>query len=113
MLINKVRDYFPGATIFVMSTLPMKNLYWYTCQNFLEFNAILEEVSYKTNSYYVDCFANFLSEDKMDYNKYLFQYKDPYHLNKKGLGILCSILKSIINCDYFSSVIRTEYGYFN
>ena len=108
-LINKVKSCFPGAIVLVMSTLPMKNMYWYTCQNFLEFNDILRNVSYKTNTYYVDCFSNFVSEDGYDHNKYLFN--DPFHLNRKGLGILCSILKAVINCDSFSSIIRTDYGY--
>ena len=109
-LINKVKCYFPGAIILVISTLPMKNMFWFTCPNFLQFNDILKDASYKTNCYFVDCFPNFLSEDGYDYNEYLF--KDPWHLNRKGIGILCSILKSVINCDTFSSVIRTDYGYF-
>ena len=111
-LINKVKRYFPGAVVLVFSTLPMKNMYWFTCQNFLNFNAILRHVCQKTNSYYVDCFNNFLNQNKSDYNTALF--RDPWHLNKKGLGVLCSILKAVINCNNFSSIIRTEYiGYSN
>ena len=106
-LINKVKGYFPGAVILVLSTLPMKNMFWYTCQNFINFNHILKDVCYKTNCYYVDCFDNFVNEDCSDYNKLLF--RDPWHLNKKGLGLLCTILKGVINWNYFSSVIRTEY----
>jgi hypothetical protein len=106
-LINKVKYCFPGAIILVMSNLPMKNMYWYTCPNFIYFNDILRDASHKTNSYYVDCFRNFLSEDGFDYNKFLF--RDPWHLNKRGLGILCSILKTVINYDTFSSVFRMDY----
>ena len=109
-LINKVKGYFPGAIILVVSTLPMRNMYWYTAPNFLNFNDILRDASYKTNCYYVDCFSNFLSEDRYDYNKSLFA--DPWHLNRMGLGIFCSILKAVINCNSFSSVIRTDYGYY-
>jgi len=111
-LINKVKRYFPGAVVLVFSTLPMKNRYWFTCENFLNFNEILRNVCQKTNCYYVDCFNNFLNQDKSDYNSALF--RDPWHLNKKGLGVLCSILKAVINCNNFSSIIRTEYiGYSN
>jgi lysophospholipase L1-like esterase len=111
-LINKVKRYFPGAVVLVFSTLPMKNMYWFTCENFLNFNVILRNVCRKTDCYYVDCFNNFLSQNKSDYNSALF--RDPWHLNKKGLGVLCSILKAVINCNNFSSIIRTEYiGYSN
>ena len=100
-IVNKVKSAFPGAMIFIQCTLPMKNLYWYTSINFLGFNDILEEVAYKTNCYFIDCFNSFLSEDKMDYEKRLF--KDPWHLNRRGLGILCSWLKPIINFDSFDN----------
>ena len=109
-LVNKVKDYFPGAVVLVVSVLPMKNMYWFTVDNFYDFNDILQDVCFKTNCYYIDCFNNFLTEDRFDYNHRL--YKDPIHLNNKGLGVLCSILKNIINCDSFSSILRCEYGYF-
>ena len=111
-LINKIKYCFPGATILVMSNLPMKNLYWYTCPNFLKFNDILQDVSLKSNCYYIDCFKNFLSEDRYDYNKFLF--RDPWHLNKRGLGILCSILKTAINYNSYGSTFtfNTDFGYY-
>ena len=98
-IVNQVKSAFPGAKVFIQCTLPMKNLYWYTTINFLGFNDILEEVAYKTNCYFIDCFNSFLSRDKMDYEKSFF--KDPWHLNYRGIGILCSWLKPIINCDSF------------
>ncbi len=109
-LIENIRQFFPGPIILVLSVLPMKNLYWYTATNFLRFNSILQDVCFKTNSYYVDCFNNFLADDRYDYNHQLF--KDDYHLNRKGLGILCSILKNVINFDCYSSIVRCEYGYY-
>lgn len=109
-LINKIKGYFPGVIILVMSTLPMEKLYRFTCPNVINFNMILRDASYKTNCYFIDCFSNFLSYDGRDYNRFLFY--DSFHLNRRGLGILCSILKAVINCDSFSSVIRPEYGYF-
>ena len=105
-LINKVKTNFPGATVLVMCTLPMKNMYWYTVQNVLDFNDILRDVSYKTNAYFVDCFDKFLSYDGSEYNSRLF--KDAVHPNNRGMGVLCSVLKTIINTDSFSSVIRTH-----
>ena len=109
-LINRCKSHFPGALIFICSNLPMRNMYNYTVHNFISFNNILRDACFKTNTYYLDCFDNFLSTDKMDYNRYLF--RDNLHLNRKGLGVLCSILKMVINCDCYSSSIICEYGYF-
>ena len=109
-LINRCKSHFPGATICVCSNLPMRNMYNYTAHNFLTFNNILRDACYKTNTFYIDFFNNFLSYDRMDFNHLLF--RDNFHLNNKGLGVLCSILKMIINCDCFSAVIKCDYGYF-
>ena len=106
-LVNRIKDLFPGVNSLVFSTLPMARVYNYTVHNCYAFNDILKEVCYKTNSYYVDCFDNFLTSDRFDINNLL--YKDCYHLNKKGVGVLCSILKMVINCDYFTSILRCEY----
>ena len=107
-LINKVKSYFPGALIFVQCTLPIRNQYWYTVSNVLGFNSILREACMKTNCSYIDCFEDFLSYDRYDYNKALYR-GDPWHLNKRGLGILCTWLKAVINRDYFNRVINHDY----
>lgn len=104
-VINKVKTLFPGALIFVQCVLPMRNLYNYTARNFLGFNDILQYVSGKTNCYYVDIFDEFLTPNRYDHEKRL--YWDLLHLNNKGLGILCSWLKWIVNHDYFNSVISS------
>ncbi len=106
-LVSKVKRYFPSATVLVFNVLAMRNRYWFTVRNCLMFNDILQDVCYRTNSYYVDCFSNFLSNDKMDYNTRLF--RDDVHLNRKGIGVLCSIFKNIINNDSFSSILRCQY----
>ena len=93
-VIHKLKCLFPGALIFIQSTLPMRNLYWYTAENFLSFNDILREVSSKMNCFYVDCFYDFLSDDRYDHNRALFW--DYLHLNRHGLGILCTWFKAII-----------------
>ena len=105
--INKVKTLFPGALIFVQSVLPMRNIYWYTADNFLGFNDILREVSSKTNAYYIDIFDEFLSPDRYDHDKSLFW--DYIHLNKSGLIILCDWLKWIVNCDSFNPEISCFY----
>ena len=109
-LVSKVKGYFPGAIVLVFNVLPMKNRHWFTCRNVILFNQILQDVCYRTNSYYVDCFKTFLSNDMFDYSPSLF--RDDLHLNRKGIGVLCSILKNVINNDSFSSIIRCQYGYF-
>ena len=109
-LVSKVKGYFPGAIVLVFNVLPMKNRHWFTCRNVILFNQILQDVCYRTNSYYVDCFKTFLSNDMFDYSPSLF--RDDLHLNRKGIGVLCSILKNVINNDSFSSILRCDYGYF-
>ena len=106
-VVNKVKSLFPGALIFIQSVLPMRNLYWYRAVNFLSFNDMLRNISSRTNSFYVDCFEDFLSDDGYDHNRALFW--DYLHLNKRGLGILCTWFKAIINRDSFNSIIRSIY----
>ena len=94
-IVKKLKCYFPGACIVVQSVLPMRNLYWYTVENVLGFNNILKNVCKAYNCYYLDCFSRFLSEDKRDQNKGL--YNNWLHLNKWGRNVLCKWLSLVTN----------------
>ena len=103
-LIQKTKYYFPGATIFIQSTLPIRNTNQYCAPNFIGFNNILRDVCYKYNCYYIDCFDQFVSPDGYDHDFRFF--RDHYHLNKVGLGILCRLFKMLINNDSFNNTIK-------
>lgn len=105
-LIKKAKHLFPGACIFVQCTLPMRNLFWYTTPNFLEYNDILKSVCHSYNCYFIDCFNRFLAYDKMDHNRNL--YNGYLHLNKWGYNVLQKWLHMVTNTNSnsFNTVIN-------
>ena len=102
-LIKKTKFYFPDAIILVQCTLPMRNLYWYTCENFCGFNDILRGVCFNYNCVYIDCFHDFLSRDRFDHNRNL--YNDIFHLNYWGRNILCHWISKVCNSNSFNRVL--------
>ena len=52
----------------------------------------------------MDCFADFLDENGVDYNGYL--YVDRLHLNKNGLKLLCRALKFVVFNNVFNPYMR-------
>ena len=99
-LIEKAKSLFPDAIIFIVCTLPMRNMYTYTVRNFHGFNRILNDVCQKMNCVFVDCFSSFLTSDLRDINKALYS-RDNVHLNRRGLALLCAWLKAVINGENF------------
>ena len=102
-LINRTKMLFPGAIIMFQCCLPIRNIYWYTAPNVLNFNNLLCSLCQDFNCVYIDCFRDFLDEDGLDYNRYLFY--DWLHLNDDGLGVLGSWLKAIINVNSYNYII--------
>ena len=88
----------------MQSVLPIRNINQYCAPNFIGFNNIFRDICNKYNCYYMDCFGEFLSPDRFDHDFRLF--RDPYHLNKAGLGRLCSWFKMVINNDSFNNTIN-------
>ena len=104
-IIYKTKEYFPRASIFFQSVLPMKissNIHINTAKNFEGFNRILVEVCREERCSYIDCFFDFVRG--YDYNSNL--YKDNLHLNKRGIGILCRWLKHTINRGTFNPYVH-------
>ena len=104
-IIYKTKEYFPRASIFFQSVLPMKissNYHINTAKNFEGFNRILVEVCREERCSYIDCFFDFVRG--YDYNSNL--YKDNLHLNKRGIGILCRWLKHTINRGTFNPYVH-------
>jgi len=104
-VIAKARTLFPGAQIIIICTLPMRNIYWYTVDNFLGINGILEGLCVKYNCTFVDCFWDFLTDDRRDIKRSLYCF-DGLHLNRYGIAVLTNWVSYIIN-NNFNSVINT------
>ena len=102
-LIKKAKLYFPDAIILIQCVLPMKNMYWYTAKNFLNFNHMLRGICHNYNCVYIDCFADFLSKDRRNYNRELFY--DPFHLNLWGHIVLRKWLSKVCNSPSFDRVV--------
>lgn len=97
-LVTKARKIFgEHVNIHFQSTLPMRNLYTYTIDNFIGFNNLLKEICKELYCCYFDCFNEFLDYEHYDHNKYLFA--DHLHLNRRGYAVLQNCLASIINVD--------------
>ena len=94
-LVNHVKKLFPKSKVLLFSVLPMKIRQQYTVRNCVQFNNILRYVSRATGSFFIDCFDSFLSRDKRDINTVL--YRDDIHLNKKGIGVFCTMLKCVMS----------------
>ena len=102
-LIDKAKSLFPGAIILFQCCLPIRDLYWYTVDNVLDFNKMLKSLCFNFNCVYVDCFRLFLSADEKDHNTGLFY--DWLHLNWNGKGILCNFLYYVINQNSYNLVL--------
>ena len=73
----------------------MRKAYPYTVSNVNGFNRLLQDICWRFNCIYIDCFDKFLDGDYYDYNKFL--YVDWHHLNRRGLTVLAECLKCVIN----------------
>ncbi len=104
-LVSDCKRLFPDAIILIQSCLPIRNMYWYTAPNVLNFNRLLNSVCCEFNCIYLDCFRYFLCPDLRDHNRNLFY--DWLHLNDEGLGILCRWLKFVVNQSSFNNVLYT------
>ena len=102
-LIDRTKYLFPGAIILFQCCLPIRNLYWYTASNVLDFNTMLKSLCYDLNCVFVDCFHLFLSADRMDHNTSLFY--DWLHLNWNGKGILGNWLTYVIKQNSYNFVL--------
>lgn len=68
------------------SVLPMRIIYNYTVDNFLNFNRLLQSVCCQYDCTYINWFRNFLDVDGHDIN--LAFYADTLHLNRFGISTL-------------------------
>lgn len=106
-LVLTAKSLFPGCIILIQCCLPIKDAYWYTCNNVLSFNRLLSNICSNFNCIYIDCFRYFLSPDGSDSNYHL--YYDWLHLNNVGLGVLARCLSTVVNRRSYNHVFN-EFG---
>ena len=86
-LVSLTRRYFGHRVeICFQSVLPMRIMYKYTVENFLNFNRLLKSICCQCDCTYIDWFRNFLDYEGFDINRAF--YADPFHLNRLGISTL-------------------------
>ena len=107
-LIDYTKSLFPAAIVILQSCLPIRCIYPYIAKNVLDFNLILKELCFSNNCVYIDCFKDFLTFDFSFCNREL--YHDWLHLNNRGVGILSTWLRYVVNENSFSRVVDNLVG---
>ena len=107
-LISFTKSLFPAAIVIFQCCLPIRCMYPYIARNVIEFNLILKDLCFLNNCVYLDCFKDFLTFDRRFCNADL--YHDWLHLNNKGVGVLSTWLKYVVNENSFDRVIDNLLG---
>ena len=94
-LVKSARYFFgKHVEIIFQSVIPMKCMYTYTADNFVNFNILLQSLCHDCNCGYFDVFDYFLDNNGFDYNSNL--YADPFHLNRNGIPVLENCFKAYL-----------------
>ena len=107
-LVDMTKSLFPAAIILFQCCLPIRCMYPYIARNVLDFNDMIREFCFFNNCVFIDCFADFLTRDFKFCNKEL--YHDWLHLNNRGVGVLSTWLKFIVNENSFDRVVDNLLG---
>ena len=107
-LIDSTKSLFPAAIVLIQCCLPIRCMYSYIARNVIDFNLMLKEMCFSHNCIYIDCFRNFLTKDLNFCNEGL--YHDWLHLNNRGLGVLSTWLKFVVNENSFGRVVDNLLG---
>ena len=107
-LVDMTKCLFPAAIILFQCCLPIRCMYPYIARNVVDFNNMLREICFFNNCVYIDCFSSFLTSDLKFCNKYL--YHDWLHLNNRGVGVLCTWLKYVVNENSFDRIVNNLVG---
>ena len=103
-LLEKIKLYYPNATVYVQSLLPQRVDNKHTVSNVLSFNKLLIKVCTVTQTMFLDILKNFLLPN-MCRNTNLY-CQDGVHLNYIGLGALARAYIQIIR-GRFNPIIRS------
>ena len=108
-LTDLTKALFPHAIVLFQSCLPIEcSAYPFVAYNVVNFNAMLKDLCLLTNCVYVDCFRDFLTRDCLDLNRDL--YFDWLHLNQKGLSVLSTWIKFLVNENSFDRIVDNLLG---
>ena len=107
-LVDRTKCLFPTAIILFQCCLPIRCMYPYIAKNVLDFNSLLREICFFNNCVYIDCFSSFLTRNFSSCNKDL--YHDWLHLNNRGVGVLSTWFKYIVNENSFNRVVDNLIG---
>ena len=100
-LVHLARNLFGhGVDIAFQSVLPMRIMYSYTVENFVNFNRLLQNVCFGYGCRYVDWFNCFLDFNGYDINEMF--YADPIHLNRRGIATLNKFMSQFCKFRAFS-----------
>ena len=98
-LIDKLKRYYPKASIFIQSLLPQRLVNIQVKYNVQNFNRLLRDVSRRCSVYYLDMFSDFLNKYDMFPNSSLF--RDNVHPNQQGNRVLARSYIKIIRNQHF------------
>ena len=103
-LVKELKQLFTSAQIYFHTVLPMRIVYKYTAASVHQFNNLLYEVCCQYRCFFFDCFARFLDQQGIFYNRALF--RDNWHLSTAGLKVFCRALKFMIHGKLFNPLPR-------
>ena len=86
-LVQELKVLYPSAQILFHTVLPIRIIYKYTAASIHQFNNLLLEICFQYGCIFFDCFARFLDQKGVFYNRTLF--RDNFHLNDIGLKVFC------------------------
>ena len=107
-LVDMTKCLFPAAIVLFQCCLPIRCMYPYIARNVVDFNNMLREICFINNCVFIDCFSSFLTRDLKFCNKDL--YHDWLHLNNRGVGVLCTWLKFVVNENSFDRIVNNLIG---
>ena len=96
-LINKLKDYFPLAKIYIESVLPIYIKDQYTVPNILKYNDMLYNICIMTHCLYLDTYSSFFIPGTYLRNVNLYKGPLSVHLNRRGLAVLAREYIFLIN----------------
>ena len=101
-LIEKLKNFFPSARIFIESVLPVYIRDQYTVPNIMRYNEMLYNICISLKCLYLNTFSSFLIPGTNIRDASL--YKGPYsvHLNRRGLAVLAKRYIDLINNTRFN-----------
>ena len=103
-LIRIIQITYPFAQITFKCVIPFKLTLEYQAKSVHEFNILLLDLCEEYHCVFLDCFSKFLDNRGADYQQHLF--KDRWHLNGRGLGLLCRIPKFIVYNNIFNAYVK-------